>query len=251
MKLFQTVLTVLSAAAGIFGIAGCATDATRGEQAPVDQAKVGVSLLYTEKEAGGEENSIRMYVNGEFLRIDDLSAPKDFILFDRKKRTIYNVIGDEKSVSVISPMPVTAAPPLPIVMTEEKHESAAVTRGAENTKGYYYKFFANGATCYNTVVAENYLPDVVKAFGEFRTVLAGEHATALGNLPPDQWDACDLGLNIFYPTYYLQFGFPVREWNDKGYSKFLREAQHGVLIDPAMITIPADYARYPFGVKPH
>jgi hypothetical protein len=246
VKLFQTVLLLV----GVFGIVGCATEAMHSEDAPVDPSKVGVSLLYAEKEAGSPENGLRMFVNTEFMRIDDLSAPNDFILFDRKKRTIYNVIAAEKSASVISPRPVTAAPPIPIKYTEEKHESAAVTRGAENTKGYYYKFFANGAACYNVVVAENYLPDVVKAFEEFRTTLAGEHATSLGNLPPDRLDACDLALNIFYPTYHLQFGFPVREWDDKGYSKFLREAQHGVVIDPAMLTIPTDYARYPFGVKP-
>lgn len=246
MKLFQTVLLVV----GAFGIVGCATEATHSEDAPVDPSKVGVSLLYAEKEAGSPESGLRLFVNTEFMRIDDLSAPNDFILFDRKKRTIYNVIAAEKSASVIAPRPVTAAPPIPIVYTEEKHESAAVTRGAENTKGYYYKFFANGVACYNVVVAENYLPDVVNAFKEFRTVLAGEHATSLGNLPPDRQDACDLALNIFYPAHHLNFGFPVREWDDKGYSKFLRDAQHGVVIDPSMLTIPADYARYPFGVKP-
>lgn len=248
MNVIQTFLFV---ALAVGGLAGCATDAARDDEAAIDQAKVGVALTYAEKEAGAPENNVRIYVNKEFLRIDDLSAPNDFILFDRKKRTLYSVTGADKSISVISPVPVTVAPPLPIVITEEKHESAAVTRGAENTKGYYYKFFANGAACYNVVVAEDYLPDVVKAFSEFRTVLAGEHAGALGNLPPDRWDACDLALNIFYPVRHLQFGFPVREWDEKGNSKFLREVQHSVLIDPAMLTLPPDYARYPFGVKPH
>ena len=249
MKPFQIILLVIASATGL---GGCATEATHNDEVPIDQSKLGVSLLYAEKEADNSpENSIRMYVNSEFLRIDDLSAPDDFILFDRKKRTIFNVIGAEKSVSVISPLPVTAVPPLPIAYTEQKQESAAVTRGAENTKGYYYKFFANGAPCYNVVAAENYLPDVVQAFTEFRTVLAGEHATALGNLPPDRLNACDLALNIFYPVRHLQFGFPVREWDDKGYSKFLRDVQTNVMIEPTMLTIPASYGRYPLGVKPH
>ena len=246
MKLFQTILLVV---AGGLGIASCAKDATRGDVPEVDPSKVGVALLYAEKDEGNPESGLRLYVNAEFLRIDDQSAPNDFILFDRKKRTIYNVISSEKSVSVISPKPVTVTAPIPIKFTEEKHESAAVTRGAENKKGFYYKFFANGELCYNVVVAENYLPEVVTAFEEFRTVLAGEHASALGNIPPDRWDACDLALNIFYPVYHLQFGFPVREWNDKGYSKFLREVQTQVVIDPELLKIPADYARYPFGIK--
>ncbi len=247
VKLFPTALLMVLST---LGIAGCATDATRSGDVRVDQSKLGVALLYAEKEAGGAESGLKLYVNAEFFRIDDLSAPEDFILFDRKKRTIYNVVGVDKSVSIISPRPVTAAAPIPIAFTEEKHESAAVPRGAESTKGFYYKFFANGGACYNVVVAENYLPDVVKAFGEFRTVLAGEHAAGLGNLPPDRWDACDLALNIFYPVHHLQFGFPVREWNNKGYSKFLREVQINVVIDPRLLTIPADYVRHPFGTKP-
>ncbi|MBI3775059.1 MAG: hypothetical protein HY273_05815 [Gammaproteobacteria bacterium] len=247
MKLFQTALFTVC----VLGISGCATEALQEAEPVVDTSKVGVSLLYAEKETGSSESALRLFVNAEFIRIDDQTAPNDYILFDRKKRTIYNVMTAEKSVSIISPRAVTAASPIPIAYTEEKNESAAITRGAENTKGYYYKFFANGVACYNVVVAEDFLPDVVKAFAEFRTVLAGEHATALGNLPPDRLDACDLALNIFYPARHLEFGFPVREWNDKGYSKFLREARHGVIIDPALLTIPADYARYPFGVKPH
>lgn len=249
MKLFQTIFwAVLSALV----ISGCATDATHndGEEA-VDQSKLGVVLLYAEKEPDSPQNGLRMFVNKEFLRIDDLSAPNGFILFERKTRTIYNILSDEKTVSVIAPKPVLVAPPMPIAITEEKSDSALVIRGMDTSNGFHYKFFANGAACYNVVVAENFLPDVVQAFVEFRTVLAGEHATALGNLPPERLDACDLALNIFYPAHHLQFGFPLREWNDKGYSKFLREVQYGIVIDPKMLTVPANYARYPFGVKPH
>ena len=100
MKLFRTVLF---AWAGILGSAGCATNATRSDDPAVDPSKVGVALFYAEKEEGSPESGLRLYVNAEFLRIDDLSAPDDFILFDRKKRTIYNVATAEKSVSIISP----------------------------------------------------------------------------------------------------------------------------------------------------
>ena len=141
MKLLQTILLVV---AGGLGIASCAKDATRGEEPEVDQFKAGVALTYAEKEEGNPESAVRLYVNAEFIRIDEQSAPNDFILFDRKKRTIYNVITSEKSVSVISPKPVTVAAPIPIKFTEEKLESAAVTRGAEHKKGFYSSFLQTG-----------------------------------------------------------------------------------------------------------
>jgi hypothetical protein len=232
--------------AGILLLSGCATVGER-EAAPEAAQVTGVALFYVEKEPGGEPNNVSMFINENFIRIDDQALPSDFILFDRKKRTIYNVISADKSVFAIDARPVTVAPPMPIDYTHEKQESAV---GAQSdAKSYHYKFSANGKACYNVVVAENFLPDVVAALKEFREVLAGEHARSIDNIPPDQLDACDLGLNIFYATRHLDYGFPVREWDVNGYSKFLREAQRNITIDPEALKLPAAYKVQTFGMK--
>lgn len=233
------------------GVAGCAIQPTELESEASGLSKPGAMVYYTEKEPGLEPNTIGIFVNDSFMRIDDRSAPDDFILFDRKSRYIYSVISKEKSISIITPKPVLAKPPMAIEYTEEKQESAAVPRDADSARGFHYKFLANGKICYNVVVAENYLPGVVEAFTEFRTVLAGEHATALGNLPVDQQDACDLALNIFDPVRHLRYGFPVREWNEKGYSKFLVEVRPAIAVEKQYLELPAAFTRHAFGTKPH
>ncbi len=232
-------------------VGGCATQPTDQAKVPDNYSKLGVALVYTESEPGLEPNRINIFVNEEFIRVDEQSSPNDFILFDRKARKIYNVLSSDKTIAVITSQPVIGKPPIPIAYTYEKEESAAVPRDADNPRGYHYKFLVNDKACYNTVVVEDYLPEVVEAFKEFRMVLAGEHAAALGNIPPDQLDACDLALNIFEPTRHLEFGFPVREWGPDGRSRFLKDNQVGVAIENKYFELPAGYSRHAFGLKPH
>lgn len=233
----------LAAVAASALIVGCATTGDAEPEAPVR----GVALLFVENEPGFETNFLSYLVTPDFLRIDDKSQGDNFILFNRRKREIYNVINSEKTISVITAQDVKIEPPLPIDYTYEKQESGAVTRGDASAKGYYYKFSANGTPCYNVVVAEGYLPDVAAAFREFRAVLAGEHATTVGRIPADQIDACDLALNVFYATRHLEFGFPVREWDAKGYSKFLRDVQLNVEPEENVLELPEGYKRERLG----
>lgn len=232
-------------------VSGCAALSTGSEDDLDKVQKPGVAMIYMEKEEGLEANAISYFINADFIRIDDKVAPNDFILFDRKSRYIYNVIGADKTIAIITPRPVLIKPPIPISYTEEKQESGAVQSAPGLNKGYHYKFSANDVVCYNVVVAENYLSDVVSAFSEFRTVLAGEHAAALSNSSVEQWDPCDLALNIFDPLRHLQHGFPIREWNSKGYSKFLSFVQVGTTIDKSFLELPPSYTRHAFGTKPH
>lgn len=216
--------------------------------APVED-NLGVALLYVENEPGADPGNVIIFVNKDIVRIDDQQFPNDFVLFDRKTRTINNVVGADKSIYVFSPNEVKDAPPIPIAYTHEKQESAAIPRGGDTSKGFHYRFFANGALCYNVVVAEDFLPEVVEALKEFRLALAGEHIRSVGRLPPEQVDACDLALNVYHPTRHLDFGFPVREWNPNGYSKFLKDIKRGVAMEPAYTHLPEGYKLYPFGQK--
>lgn len=219
--------------------AGCTTM----EEAEPEPPVTGVALFYTENEPGFEPNNVAFLVTRDFMRIDDRSQGSDYILFDRRKREIYNVIQSTKTVTVISAQPVTVQSPVPIEYTWDKQESGAVTRGDSNSQGYYYKVRVNGAECFNAVVAEGFLPDAVAAFTEFRQVLAGEHARSIGS----NTDACDLAINIFYPTRHLEFGFPVREWDTRGYSRFLRDIQRNVIPEENALSLPKDFKLEKFG----
>jgi hypothetical protein len=244
----KTSWWLVLAACGILA-SSCATTEQAVEPAEEENENVGIALLYVEQEPGTEPSFVSVFVNRYYIRIDDQSFPNDFILFDRKSKTINNVVTADKAVYVIAPNTVSTAPPIPIKYTHEKQESAATGRGGEASKGYHYRFFANDVLCYNVVVAENFLPQVVEAFKEFRSTLAGEHVRSVDRLPSDQVDACDLALNVFHATDHLAFGFPVREWGPDGYSKFLRDIKRGVVVEPEYLQFPAGFKPYPFGQK--
>ncbi len=244
----RTIISGIVAAFAML-LSSCATldDTATGE--PPANENLGVALLYQETEPGVDPSMVSVFVNKKFIRIDDQQYPNDFILFDRQTRTINNVVSADQAVYVIGPHAVSEAPPIAINYTEDKQESAAIGRGSDTAKGFHYRFFANGNLCYNVVVAENFLPDVVAALKEFRQTLAGEHIRSVGRLPEEQIDACDLALNVFYPTRHLDFGFPVREWDPSGYSKFLKDVKQGVAVDPGYTHLPDGYKEYPFGQK--
>jgi hypothetical protein len=109
----------------------------------------------------------------------------------------------------------------------------------------HYRYDADGKHCYDAVaMPAEFLPEVVKAMREFRTTLAGEHASTVGAIPRDMLDACDLSVNIFHATKHLDHGMPIREWDQKGYQRFLVKYKEDLQIDKSEYLIPDNYHRY-------
>lgn len=215
------------------------------EEKKAFETEPGVYMLFSETEPGVSPYQVTIFVNHHFMHIKDNTAKdNDFILLDRDKKTIYNVVAEGKTILVIGPRDVNVDPPIKINYTEEKEESSALVKRRGGKNALHYRFLANNQACYNVVVVEDYLPDVVRAFQEFRQILAGEHAKTIDAIPSDMLDPCDLAINIFEPTRHLQHGFPVREWDEKGYQRFLVDVRENVTPPEGMMSLPVDYTQY-------
>src|SRR5690349_7087183 len=83
----------------LFLIAGC-----QSEPVPPER---GTMLQFVENDTSGAATPVRMVIGRKFLRIDGGEVERDFILFDREKRTIYNVSAADKLILTI---PQRAAP---------------------------------------------------------------------------------------------------------------------------------------------
>ncbi len=211
----------------------------RGESLP------GTALLYVETEAGsGQSYTTRMFVNANYLHMDDSRSPQDFLLFDRKAKVIYSVNADDQTVFEIHAKPIKIGPPIAIDYVEESQPSSAIPK-IEGRQATHYRYTVNGKRCYNAVVTpESFLSDVREALIEFRTVLAGEHASTLANTPPDMLDACDLAVNIFEATRHYAHGLPIREWGNGGYQRFLKDYRRDFTLQREMLTLPEGYRHY-------
>jgi len=217
---------------------------TTGGGMQSDKSKSGDLFIFSEKVTGSVPAQVRIFINEDFLRIDDDTTPDDYILFDRKNKIINNVVADGKTIFVIKYKKLDIKPPIEINYEHVKKESGAVTNQSNGMKAFYYKFTANGDTCYSVVVMEDYMPQAVEAFKEFRLVLAGEHSKTMSRIPGQEYDACDLALNIFESTRHLQYGFPVREWDSNGYQRFLINVKPNYAVTDDLLSLPQGYKSY-------
>jgi hypothetical protein len=212
------------------------------------QEEPGVLLMLVEREAGSPQSfNTRLFVNKSYMHISDDRSPSDYILFDRRKQTIYNVTSGDKTIFVIRPKPVDIEPPIEIKYEEESQPSSAIPK-IDGNQASHYRIMVNGEHCYDTVVLpEDFMPEVLGAMREFRQVLAGEHATTVNTMPRDVMDACDLAINVFEPTRHMSHGLPIREWDRNGYQRFLKDYRTNVAAPEGMLTLPDDFRRYSVG----
>jgi hypothetical protein len=207
----------------------------------------GTLLIMSEREQGSETFTTRLYVNEGYLHMSDSRSPADYILFNRKEQTIYNVNREDKTILVIRNKPVAVEPPFVLDYQGEAQPSHAIPK-INGKQATHYKFTANGKHCYDSVVMpKDFMPDVLKAMREFRLVLAGEHATTVGHMPKELLDACDLSLNIFHATKHMEHGLPIREWDRYGYQRFLKDYRTDVQATEGTFDLPKDFERYSIG----
>jgi hypothetical protein len=89
-----------------------------------------------------------------------------------------------------------------------------------------------------------FMPDVAKAMHEFRTILAGEQAKSVGRTPKDMLDACDLAVNVFYPTRHIDHGIPLRMWDQNGFQRFMLDFKLDFKLKKTLMRMPEEYRRY-------
>ena len=207
----------------------------------------GTLLTMTEREDGSAPFSTHIFINEGYLHMTDERSPSDYILFNRKEQTIYNVTQADKTIMVIRNKPVNIEPPIKLDYQEESQPSAAIPK-IDGKQATHYLYTANGKHCYDSVVMpKDFMPDVQAAMREFRMVLAGEHATTVNETPKELLDACDLSLNIFYPTKHMDHGLPIREWDRHGYQRFLKDYSTDVQATEGTFDLPKDFKRYSIG----
>lgn len=204
-----------------------------------------VALYFSETERGGEPFATRMLVTSKFLRIDYGVDTDDFILFDRKRPTIFSVNRNDKTVLVIEPLPITLAAPSPFEHSVEQDSAQAPAVGGKPVARFRFK--TNHTQCYDVFAAKDLLPDAVAALREYHETIAGQHARAMEVTPKDMQRACDLANYIFAPTRHLAQGFPVRQQDIEGNTRQLVNYKEGFAVDPMLFRLPAEFKHYRAG----
>lgn len=204
---------------------------------------MGSIIKYQIIEADIEPYISRMMISAAHMRMDDGADSDNYLVFSRQTGIIESVNHDEQSIFVINPREISAEPSI-----ELKRKTTKTPLGAapaiDGKHPQQFRLSVNGELCQSVVSVEGLLGDVVDAWRQFRRVLAGEHAAALSYIPADQQLGCELALNIFSPTWFLDFGLPVQSQEVAGKSMILMDYMVDEQIDSKLFTMPEGYHRY-------
>ena len=185
----------------------------------------------------------RMIVTQRQIRMDDDEDKGDYLIFSRENGVIESVNHDEQSILVINPRDISASPPFLLKQKVERvqlSDAPAVSGIAPQQ----FQLSVNGEYCQSVVSVDGLLTDTVEAWGQFRRVLAGEHAAMIPYTSADQQSGCDLAMNTFSPVWFLDFGLPIQSLEVGGKGMVLVDYTLEEMISPELFTLPDGYRRY-------
>lgn len=201
-------------------------------------------ILFVEKEEGVEPYQTRMIITENFVRVDDGKDSKDYVLFNRRKKIVYSVNSDEKTVMAVHDKKITITPPIKLVHSVENMQALKSAPEIEGLKARHYQLKTNNEICYDVVAVENLMPEVVNALIEFHSHMAADSAVTFNNIPADLHDACEMSMHTFAATRHLQMGFPIKEWGKGNYLRSLMDYQADYKVDEKLFKLPENYQLY-------
>lgn len=193
-------------------------------------------------DVGSEPYRSRLIVTPDFLRFDEGKDVGDFLLYDRKKKTIYNTNMQDQTVLVIHNRKVALPEKKDWTHKVDTDNEKMPNVGGKAVK--HWVLLTDNLVCYDLYAARGLLPEVTSALAEYRRVLATQQAELYLDTKTENWDVCDLANNVYRPDRYLQHGFPIRYRDKAGRSEQLVDYKQAVSINPDIFKLPAGYREY-------
>ncbi len=212
------------------------------EPTQVKSAKVDAAVLtFEEQEEGVEPYPLRMIVSKGFLRMDDGPGSKSYLLYDRATKVIYNVNADDHTVLVIEDRnKAETIGDKPVLDITDRDTSDMPTMKSQ--KPVHKTLGTAGKRCYDVVAIPGLMPDVVDAMRGYLLTLSSQQAENLDKTPEEMRDPCMMVNLIHYPARHLDFGFPLREWDYRGFVRELVDFDNEK-VDSALFTVTSGYRR--------
>lgn len=207
----------------------------------VQEDKTAVLVLsYEEQEQGTDTYPVRVLVSPEFLRMDDGYAASDFVLLDRRQKTISSVSHPDRSIMVIKNQHADADMPADItlrVVREVDEEAPAIT----GKQPEQIQYLANDDLCFQSVTVPGLLQDAVRAMEEYAQILANRQLNNMQSVPLNMRTPCFLSRYVYAPARQFQYGLPLQEWDSSGYSRSLVNFSDREMMPLSLFELPEDY----------
>jgi hypothetical protein len=188
-----------------------------------------VVLRYIDQDPGDPPYLTRILVTPNFMRMDDGKDGGDFILLDRKKKKVINVMQGNQMAMVFSP---GTLPPKP----SNWKPKLDVQPGAPGTRRF--SLVVNGVVCSEGVAAQRAAPDAARAMVELKAVLAAAQYRLWKDSPADIQYDCDLANQVWESGTTLKLGLPLEEREFTGRSRQF-ESESKQPLRPELFRVPA------------
>ena len=213
------------------------------DTAPAEAAEASVRLLYREQEPGVDPYEVRMLVTHDFVRSDDGQADSDFLLYDRRQRTLYNVVHDDRTILVIPERDVELTAPASLRLTEQLQAEPDAPRIAGRPVSSF-TLTANGESCRAGMVVPGLLPDATRALIEMEQVLARQQIATLYKTPPEFRTPCFLANYLYATDRLLRRGLPIQDGIRGGRQRLLIDFDPDYRAGKDLFRLPDGYRRY-------
>lgn len=177
------------------------------------QAADMIELRYQDQDPGDAPYLTRVLMTDRYLRLDDGNDSADFVLLERKSKTVTNVLHSQNSLTRLPKrkLPKARAP------GHKLEEKVTLVRPGTTR----VQISSEGKLCSETVAAKNLLPEASKALAEYKSALAYTQWQTYQNTPADMRQHCDLVNHVWYVGRAFAYGLPLEERDDAGRTRQL------------------------------
>jgi hypothetical protein len=184
-------------------------------------------LRYVDQDPGDPPYSTRILVTPEFMRMDSGEDEGDFILLDRRRRVVINVMHENRLAMVFAPGKL---PPKPAGWTP-RLEAGKAERG-----GRHFTLTVKGVVCSEGVAAKHAM-DAARAMTELKAILAATQYRVWKDSPPGMQHDCDLANQVWNSGDTLTLGLPLDEREFTGRSRTF-ESEIRQPLNPELFRVP-------------
>ena len=187
-----------------------------------------IALRYMDQDPGTPASLTRILVTPNFMRMDGGEDAGDFVLLDRRQRTVFNVMHDNKMAMVFKPGKLPTKP-------ADWKSQLSVHKARRGTQGFTLD--VGGVVCSEGVAARLSAPDAARAMAEFKAVLASMQYRVWTETPVAMQHNCDLANQVWETGTTLKLGLPLEEREFTGRTRKF-ESENRLPLNPKLFRVP-------------
>lgn len=252
-NLIASTFLLFSALLSSFQLAANTSAEAKAKQAKDSQEVY--QLTYIEREPGTDDYETTMLISDRYIRIDETGEDSGFIIYDDRKKIIYSVGHQDKSILVINQHKFSEKNS-PVKASVEYFQLADAPTVSDKHVFNYRVFVNTGAgvvdkeeTCTDIQLVEGLLPEVRGILQNYQKVVSGQQVKMTDNKITEMQTSCFYADQIYNAGAYYEKGLPIQEWHSNERSKMLT-AYKKVSVTLDKFNIPEDYRQFSIGKDP-